>query len=328
MGAIEQAVEKLSNMQSGDRFPAFKEARAERELEVSLPRDRPIPASEYATRGASSRSRPSASVNSGRQADASHQQGAFAGGGAQKSNFELPYQELNAAGMVVAGAGTRNQLSEEYRAIKRPILTAIDIARFDGIKNQNIVMVTSCVSGEGKTFSAINLAISIAMERDRSVLLVDGDVTNPSCGERLGFDPKTKGLTDLLLDPRMHINDVVCQSDIPNLRFLPAGSSAHHVTELLSSKGMADLVEGLSRSFQDRVIVFDTAPMLLTSEASVVADLAGQVVFVVAAESTTQGMVSDALKMVNNHKRVGYVLNKTRKKQSSIYGYGYGYGQN
>lgn len=321
MGAIEQAVERISNMQSGSRFPGIGESRrTEREMETTLPRDQPV--REHQRDDGYSRRQQPQSANNGFYGSGGSQRGR-----AQNGHFELPYQELNAAGMVVAGAGTRNQLSEEYRAIKRPILTAIDIAKFDGIKNQNMVMVTSCVSGEGKTFSAINLAISIAMERDRSVLLVDGDVTNPSCGERLGFNPKTKGLTDLLLDPQLHINDVVCQSDIPNLRFLPAGSSAHHVTELLSSKGMADLVESLSRSFQDRVIIIDTAPMLLTSEASVVADLAGQIVFVVAAESTTQGMVSDALKMVNNHSRVGYVLNKTRKKQSSIYGYGYGYGQ-
>jgi len=323
MGAIEQAVERISNMQSGERFPAFREARTEREVQPSLPRDRPMD-----DRVQSERSSANTSVydrNLGPSPSPSRGAGNLE---SQNGYFELPYQELNAAGMVVAGAGTRNQLSEEYRAIKRPILTAIDIAKYDGIKNTNMVMVTSCVSGEGKTFSAINLAISIAMERDRSVLLIDGDVTNPSCGERLGFNSKQKGLTDLLLDRDLHINDVVCQSDIPNLRFLPAGSSAHHVTELLSSRGMAELVESLSRSFQDRVIIFDTAPMLLTSEASVVADLAGQIVFVVAAESTTQGMVSDALKMVNNHSRVGYVLNKTRKKQSNIYGYGYGYGVN
>lgn len=239
--------------------------------------------------------------------------------------FEVPYDQLDASGLVAA-AGTRNQLSEEYRAIKRPILSAIDIGRYDGIRNSNLVMVTSCVSGEGKTFSAINLAISIAMERDRTVLLIDGDVTNPSAGERLGFPPKQRGLTDVLLNPNLKIEDVMCQSDIQNLKFLPAGSATHHVTELLSSRAMRELMDELSQSYRDRVVIFDTAPILLTSEASIIADLVGQIVFVVAAESTTQGMVSDALKIINNHNRVGYVLNKTRKKQSNIYGYGYGYG--
>lgn len=241
--------------------------------------------------------------------------------------FTLPYKELEAEGMVEA-AGKRNTLSEEYRAIKRPILSAIDNANDSGLEHGNIVMVTSSVSGEGKTFSAINLAISIAMERDRTVLLVDGDVTNPSAGLKLGFRPTQPGLTDVLLDNFVNVNDVICQSDIPNLRFMPAGSAAQHVTELLSSRDMRFMIENLSESYKDQVIIFDSPPMLMTSEASVVADLAGQIVFVVGAETTTRGMVSDSLKMINDHSRVGFLLNKTRKKQSNIYGHGYGYGYN
>lgn len=306
MGAIEQAVERMGSLKEARRKPESRNLQSNdmRAMHADDYHRGPENGPDY---GAAPQYSPASRANG-------------------NGYFELPYNELNAAGMVMAGSGKRNQLSEEYRAIKRPILAAVDIGRFDGIKNQNIIMVTSCVSGEGKTFSAINLAISIAMERDRSVLLVDGDVTNPSCGERLGFSPKQLGLTDLLRDPHMQVTDVLCQSDIPTLQFLPAGRSAHHVTELLSSRAMVELVESLSRSFPDRVIIFDTPPILLTSEASVVADLAGQIVFVVAAESTTQGMVSDALKLINNHSRVGYVLNKTRKKQSNIYGYGYGYG--
>ncbi len=301
MSAIEQAFARKS-MQNRDSGPAEDSIRQRAQYDDDIAADRMAPRDSLMTPERTVNSRPS---NDG--------------------YFELPYDKLDAEGLVAA-AGTRNQLSEEYRAIKRPILSAIDVAKFDGIRNSNIVMVTSCVSGEGKTFSAINLAISIAMERDRSVLLIDGDVTNPSAGERLGFRPKQRGLTDLLLNPNLGVEDVVCQSDIKNLKFLPAGSSTHHVTELLSSRAMGELVDNLSSNYKDRVIVFDTAPILLTSEASIIADLAGQIVFVVAAESTTQGMVSDALKMVNNHSRVGYVLNKTRKKQSNIYGYGYGYG--
>jgi len=241
------------------------------------------------------------------------------------SQFRLPYKALEAEGMVEPG-GTRNQLSEEYRAIKRPILAAIENATENDLQHGNIIMVTSSVSGEGKTFSAINLAISIALERDRTVLLVDGDITNPSAGQRLGFRRTTPGLTDVLLDDHMDIKDVIYQSDIENLCFLPAGSAPKHVTELLSSRDMRKMIDNLSNNYKDQVIVFDSAPMLMTSEASVVADLAGQIVFVVGAETTTQGMVSDSLKMINDHRRVGFLLNKTRKKQSNIYGYGYGYG--
>ena len=246
---------------------------------------------------------------------------------AGNKTFSLPYKAMEMEGLLSISA-PRNQLSEEYRAIKRPILAAID-SQEDQLPtqgNRNVIMVTSCVSGEGKTFSAINLALSIALEKDREVLLVDSDITNPSCGQRLGFDNDQPGLTELLHNKQRDPEDLIWQSDLPNFRFLPAGITHNHVTELLSSRNMSDLVDGLSRNYPERVIVFDSAPMLLTSEASIVADLAGQIVFVVSAESTTRGMVSDGLRIINDHSRVGFLLNKTRKNQSNIYGYGYGYG--
>ena len=158
------------------------------------------------------------------------------------------------------------------------------------------------------------------------MLLVDGDITNPSCGKRLGFDNDRAGLTELLENKERDPEELIWQSDLENFRFLPAGISHNHVTELLSSRNMSDLIEGLSRNHPERVVIIDSAPLLLTSEASIVADLAGQIVFVVSAESTTRGMVSDALRIVNDHSRVGFLLNKTRKAQNNIYGYGYGYG--
>ncbi len=253
--------------------------------------------------------------------------GSLKSGAHSNKTFSLPHKAMEHEGLLDLTA-PRNQMSEEYRAIKRPILAAIDSqdrTDFSAV-NRNVIMVTSCISGEGKTFSAINLALSIALEKDRDVLLVDGDITNPSCGGRLGFDNDRPGLTELLQNKDRDPDDLIWQSDLPNFRFLPAGISHNHVTELLSSRNMSDLVDGLSRNYPERVIIIDSAPLLLTSEASIVADLAGQIVFVVGAESTTRGMVSDALRIVNDHSRVGFLLNKTRKAQNNIYGYGYGYG--
>lgn len=239
--------------------------------------------------------------------------------------FKLPQKTLEEEGMITPDA-QRNQMSEEYRAIKRRILSAVDNNVETGEAHANVIMVTSCVSGEGKTFSAINLAISIAMERDRSVLLVDADVTNPMSGSRLGFTSEQSGLTDLLLDSTMDPDDLIWESSIDGFQFLPAGKSNNQVTELLSSKNMTALTRDLSRRHPERVIIIDSAPMLMTSEARVVADLAGQIVFVVAANSTTKVMVADALKLVNDHSRVGLILNKSRKSIATTYGYGYGYG--
>ena len=247
--------------------------------------------------------------------------------GASNKTFTLPYKAMELEGLLSLSAA-RNQMTEEYRAIKRPVLAAIDAQEQDHAAevSRNVIMVTSCVSGEGKTFSAINLALSIALEKDREVLLVDSDITNPSAGKRLGFDNDQPGLAELLYDKKRDPEELIWQSDLPNFRFLPAGIAHNHVTELLSSRNMSELVEGLSRNYPERVIIFDSAPLLLTSEASIVADLAGQIVFVVGAESTTKGMVSDALRIINDHSRIGFVLNKTRKNQNKLYGYGYGYG--
>lgn len=240
-------------------------------------------------------------------------------------SFSIPHGALAEQGMIVPDS-PRNLLSEEYRAIKRRILTAIEIQSLANENGSNLIMVTSCVSGEGKTFSALNLAISMAMERDREVLFVDADITNPVAGTRLGFNTNQAGLTDLLKDNRLKVEDMIWQSSIPSLQFLPAGTVQNNVTELLSSRNMVHLTRSLAQKNLDRVVVVDTAPILLTSESSVVADLAGQIVFVVAAETTTKAMVTDALKILTDHSRVGFLLNKTRKKQSSGYGYGYGYG--
>lgn len=251
----------------------------------------------------------------------------FRSNAGSNKTFTLPYKAMEMEGLLSMSA-PRNQMSEEYRAIKRPVLAAIDAQdqMDDSSASRNVIMVTSCVSGEGKTYSAINLALSIAMEKDREVLLVDGDITNPSCGKRLGFENDRPGLTELLQNKDRDPEGLIWQSDLENFRFMPAGISHNHVTELLSSKNMSDLIEGLSRNHPERVVIIDSAPLLLTSEASIVADLAGQIVFVVSAESTTRGMVSDALRIVNDHSRVGFLLNKTRKAQNNIYGYGYGYG--
>jgi len=163
------------------------------------------------------------------------------------NTFNLPYKAMELEGLLSVSA-PRNQMSEEYRAIKRPVLAAIDAEESHAQDSRNVIMVTSCVSGEGKTFSAINLALSIALEKDREVLLVDSDITNPSCGKRLGFDNDEPGLTELLHNKQRDPEDLIWQSDIPNFRFLPAGITHNHVTELLSSRNMADLVDGLSRN--------------------------------------------------------------------------------
>jgi len=242
--------------------------------------------------------------------------------------LDLPLATMEKQGMITPGT-RRDALAEEYRAIKRRVLKAADrpaeLGHYED-RNKKIIMVTSCISGEGKTYSAINLAISIAMERDRSVLLIDGDVTNPTAGTRLGIEARRHdGLTTLLEQPRINPEEVIWQTSIPNLEFLPAGPVHADVTELLSSRNMEDLIDRLIKRRRDQIVLIDSAPILLTSEASAVADQVGQIAFVVAANSTTRAMVDDALRIINDHSRVGFILNKTGKNQANKGGYGYGY---
>ena len=194
------------------------------------------------------------------------------------------------------------------------------------VDNINLIMVTSALAGEGKTFSAINLAMSIAMEQDKTVLFVDADVSKATAATLLGISSKRPGLIDLLEDPTIQMRDVMLHTNVPNLRILTAGRLHDRATELLASEAMHRLMLDLSRRYPDRVIVFDSPPLLQSTEAVVLANLMGQVVFVVAAEQTGQDAVTEAVHLLKGEKIIGMVLNKSRRRVSARYGYGYGYG--
>jgi receptor protein-tyrosine kinase len=188
-------------------------------------------------------------------------------------------------------------------------------------------MVTSSVPGEGKSFTAINLAISMATELESTVLLVDADVTKSSVVRYLGLEAEL-GLLDVLRDPKVELADVLIKTDIAKLTVLPSGKGFAHATELLASSSMKAFVEDISTRYHDRIIIFDCPPLLATSEASVLASYMGQIVFVVEAERTPQEAVKDALAHLVDCPHVGLVLNKApaRTAGGDYYGYGYGYG--
>jgi protein-tyrosine kinase len=236
----------------------------------------------------------------------------------------LALDQLRLMGLLTPDA-KRSQLAEEYRLIKRPLIMNIDKKGADIVDNANLIMVTSALTGEGKTFSAINLAISIAMERDRTVLLVDGDVAKPSAAKRLGIKSQT-GLLDILDGSGMTVAKALVRTDIPNLRVLPAGKRHERATELLASEQMARLMEQFSTRYKDRVVIFDSPPLLLASESAVLAEMMGQILMVVAADQTPRYAVNDALSRLNQDKIIGLLLNKYRPTLGNRFGAGYGYG--
>lgn len=226
---------------------------------------------------------------------------------------------LKEAGMVTPD-NSRSQISRDYRVIKRPLLNNVLGRSAAPIPNANLIMVTSGLQGEGKSFSSINLAMSIAMELDHTVLLVEADVIKPAIFKYLGLPHPATGLVDYL-EKQTPLSEILYKTNIPKLALLPAGPPHERAAELLSSAGMTRLMLELSERYTDRIIIIDSPPLLLSSEAVALSGLVGQIVMVVEAGKTPQTVVKDALALVNSQQVVGVVLNKTTSKER---GYGYG----
>jgi receptor protein-tyrosine kinase len=240
----------------------------------------------------------------------------------------IDLQRLEAAGYVTP-TSPRSQLADELRVLKRPLISNAQGKSAAPIQASNLIMITSAMPGEGKTFMAINLAISMAMELDTTVLLVDADVARPAIPARLGLPPE-KGLLDLLTHKDVDVADVLLRTNIERLSLLPAGTAHSRATELLASDGMARLVEELASRYPERILVFDAPPLLSSTESRVLATHMGQVVVVVEADRTPQSAVTEALATIQQCPVVMTVLNKMERSDlGSYYGYtsGYGYGR-
>ena len=236
----------------------------------------------------------------------------------------LDLDALMAAGFVTPNA-PRSAIADQYRVIKRPLLANASGKGAAPLENGNLIMVTSAMPGEGKSFTAINLAMSMAMELDYRVLLVDADVARPSVMKTLGL-PKGPGLLDLLLSDRMEMSDVLLRTNVEKLHLLPSGTPHLRATELLASDSMTRLIEEMGQRYPDRIIIFDSPPLLLTTESRVLATHMGQIVMVVQAEKTLQAQVKHALSTIEACPVKMLVLNQSRGGDQDAYGYGYGYG--
>lgn len=233
-------------------------------------------------------------------------------------SVDLP--RMQRAGLLVPGQ-PRSQLEEEFRIVKRPLLENVRNQTAMRPERANLIMVTSAIPGEGKTQTALNLAVSIAMELDHTVLLVEADVLRPSALERLGVTA-TKGLLDLLDSPDTDLSDVLLRTNIPKLTLLPAGTANSRSTELLASDAMSTLLNELASKYSDRVVIFDSPPLLSTTESRVLAAHMGQVIMVIEANKTPINTVKQAFAAVESHPVVLAMLNKYQgPKGGSTYGY-------
>jgi protein-tyrosine kinase len=228
---------------------------------------------------------------------------------------------LRAAGMLPP-AHQEHELSQEYRRIKRPLINSALGRGMAALPHGNLIMITSAVPGEGKTFTSLNLAFSICLEEDVTVLLVDGDVVNPRISQILGVDNEP-GLLDLIKDPSLTLAAVILPTDVPGLSFLPAGRQDANATELLASARMQAVMSQFCSADAARLVLFDSAPLLVTTESQALAHSAGQLLAVVRADQTPQHVLLDALDTLDEGKPVSLVLNQTLRPNGGYY-YQYG----
>ncbi len=215
----------------------------------------------------------------------------------------------------------RARIADEFRVIKRQLLANVNGKSAPPLPRANLIMVTSSLPGEGKTFVAVNLAMSLAMELDKTVLLVDADVSRPAVLKRLALPPGP-GLLDLLGDSSMHINDVLMRTNVDHLTIMPSGKASERATELLASDNMLRLLDDFASHDPDRIVVFDTPPLLPSTESRLLATYAGQVVVVVEADQTTHSTLTHALATIESCPVVLPLLNKISQSEVGTY-YGY-----
>ena len=205
-----------------------------------------------------------------------------------QSTCHIDLERLERHGFITPLTQRRASV-KELQLLKRPLIkNAFGLGAGGAVENSNLVMVTSALAGEGKTFVAMNLAMSIALERDTTVLLIDSDVVRPALSRLLGLDAEP-GMTDLILDRNLSVGDVIKSTNIDKLRVIPAGRRYVHSAELLASEEMHRLAVELSGRYPNRVVLFDAPPQLATAEASVLAHWMGQILVVVE-ESSVAGL--------------------------------------
>jgi len=218
-------------------------------------------------------------------------------------------------------AGQDQQFADHYRRIKRPLVDRA-LSGVTAVGEPRVIMVTSALPGDGKTFTSINLALSMANERDISVLLVDCDVARRHVSDIVGLKEE-RGLLDALVNDSQDIDSLVVQTNLRGLSVLPAGRRVEATAELLSSNRMRKIVVDLCTRDPRRILLLDSPPLLLTNEGRTLVRMAGQIVLVVRAGHTPRQAVQDAIGLFDVQQTGGIILNQVQVSPAEGY-YGYG----
>jgi exopolysaccharide/PEP-CTERM locus tyrosine autokinase len=227
---------------------------------------------------------------------------------------------------LIEPEGPVTGLLEEFRIIKRHLLlTAAEGRAGPGAARAERILICSALPGEGKTFCSVNLALSLAAEKDTEVLLVDADFAKPSVLSTLGL-PAGKGLLDALADPHLAVEDCIMGTDIPGLFVLPAGEATGADTELLASARTVQVLDRLTSKTRGRIVIFDSSPVLAASPASALALHVGQALVVVRADMTSEAALRDAVGLLSGCNDIKLLLNAAHFSPSGRrFGTYYGY---
>jgi receptor protein-tyrosine kinase len=236
-------------------------------------------------------------------------------GPSRRSGIEMA--ALTRAGMFDWSHG-RSRISEEFRLAQRQLLRAAFAPTAEaGVSN--LVMVTSARPGEGKTFTAVNLAGSVALQGDHHVLLIDSDSKRDSICQALGL-ADAPGVLDLAANPNLDPNEVILRTEIEHLSLLPVGQERGRSSELFASRDMTQLIQRLGRRYSDRLLILDAAPCLSTSDPAALAPVVGQILFVVEAERTQREEVEAALDLIQACPMITLLLNKVQVTNRYTFG--------
>lgn len=231
--------------------------------------------------------------------------------------LEVDLGALRRRGFLVPDAAS-SSLSEQFQQVKRRLIDNLATRTASAHRAANLVMITSALPGEGKTWFCLNLAMSLAREIDRTVLAIDSDGVNSGLGRLLGVT-RRPGLYEALADPALDLGDLILRTNVPTLSFLPAGVARDTVTERLASQAMVQLAQEIAARYPDRLVLFDAPPVLAASGAAALAAHVGQVVLVVEAGRTTADTLRRTVGMLAHTEISGAVLNKVRTRPRPLY---------
>ena len=216
-------------------------------------------------------------------------------------------ERLGEMGFIVPDSPV-GTLAEEFRLVKRQLLLRGGATDRFATARDRMVLVCSAQPDEGKTFCAVNLALSLASERDSEVLLVDADVAKPEVLLSLGLTGNV-GLIDAIADPQADVEQFILHTDVPKLSVLPAGKAVNNDTELLSSVRAEEIIAGLATANARRIVIIDSAPALAASPAGVLAHRVGRVLMVVRADRTSEAELREAIALLDGCSDISLLLN-------------------